>query len=534
MSKIIIHNAAVYAANPRQPRAEALVLENNLILYVGDNTKALAHRDSSSQVINAKGRTVMPGIIDSHYHLGMGSFTLDELYLDDVKTLEQLTEAIQHYAKNNPHKPWIIGRRCSYDIEGANPLTRHHLDAIVSNKPVALFSLDFHTVWVNTLALELGGILHGKDTQAGSEIVMDNGTATGELREPAAYDLVMDKRPERTESEKVYLIKQGIQLANRYGITTIHNMDDEDKRVDRYVALEASNELTLRIDFPLSITPASTLGDLQQVFKWQKDLKSNYLRFGRIKLFMDGVIESTTALMVDSYAHINSLGDALFTAEHFNQLAVAADKLGLQITVHAIGDGAVKRTLDGYESAQKNNGRRNSRHRIEHIEVLHPSDLQRFKELGVIASMQPLHAPQPHRGQYLFWMQCVGQHRYEWAFPWQALRDAGAHLAFSSDYPVVTMNPFLGFDAAINRQSWIPELPNQAQTLEQTLNAYTNDGAYLEFAEQYKGQLKEGMLADVVMLSENIFKANLETIKDMQAVLTIVDGKIVYDASSST
>ena len=451
---IILHNAAVYTANSKQPKAEAIVIEKNRIIYVGDNAKALAHRTSKSQIIDAKGHTVMPGIIDSHYHLGMGSFTLDELYLDEVKTLEELTQAIRNYEKHNPLKEWIIGRRCSYDIAGAKPLTRQHLDAIISNKPVALFSLDFHTVWANTLALKIGGILHGASTQAGSEIVMENGTATGELREPGAYDFVTDKRPERSESEKLSLIKQGIQQANSYGITSIHNMDDEDKRVDRYSLLESSKELTLRIDYPLSITPDSKLTDLHQVAKWQKEIQSKYLHFGRVKLFMDGVIESTTALMVESYAHLSSLGDALFTAEHFNQIAVEADKLGLQISVHAIGDGAVKRTLDGYELAQTNNSKRDSRHRIEHIEVLHPSDLHRFKQLGVIASMQPLHAPQPHRGQYLFWMECTGEHRYEWSFPWQTLRQAGATLAFSSDYPVVTMNPFLGIDAAINRQPW--------------------------------------------------------------------------------
>jgi hypothetical protein len=534
MSKIIIHNAAVYTANPAQPHAEAIVLENDHILYVGENTKALAHRDSSSQVIDAKGKTVMPGIIDSHYHLGMGSFTLDELYLDEVKTLDQLTEAIQNYARKNPDKSWIVGRRCSYDIAGARPLSRHHLDAILPNKPIALFSLDFHTVWANTLALEIGGILQGRETQPGSEIVMENGLATGELREPGAYDFVIDKRPERSESEHLSLIKQGIQLANSYGITSIHNMDDEDKRVDRYRLLEASKELSLRIDYPLSITPDSVPNDLQQALKWQNDIQSHYLRFGRIKLFMDGVIESTTALMVNSYAHVDSLGDALFTAEHFNTMALAADKLGLQITVHAIGDAAVKRTLDGYELAQKTNGKRDSRHRIEHIEVLHPSDLNRFEQLGVMASMQPLHAPQPHRGQYLFWMQCVGEHRYEWSFPWQRLREAGAHLSFSSDYPVVTMNPFLGMDAALNRQEWKAGLLNQAQTLEQTLNAYTTDGAFLEFAENQKGQLQEGMLADVTMLSDPISKLPTEAIKDLHAMLTIVDGKIVYEASSRT
>jgi predicted amidohydrolase YtcJ len=530
---IILHNAVVYTANPAQPKAEAIVLEHNRIIFVGDNSRALARRQFNTTVIDAKGRTVMPGFIDSHYHLGMGSLTLDELYLDNVKTLPELRNEIQTYAEANLDKSWIIGRRCSYDIQGAKPLTRHHLDTIDTNKPIALYSLDFHTVWVNTRALELGGILHGATTQAGSEIVMaSDGTASGELREPAAYNFVMDNRPERSESEIMSLYKQGIVLAHSFGITSIHNMDDEDRNLERYSLLESSGDLNLRIDFPLLIKPETPLEELHLIKDWQKNIKSSYLHFGRIKVFMDGVIESTTALMVEPYAHLDSLGDALFTAKHFNDIAVIADKLGWQISVHAIGDAAVKRTLDGYEIAQRTNGKRDSRNRIEHIETLHPTDLHRFKELDVIASMQPLHAPQPHRGHYLFWMQCVGTQRYAWSFPWQTLREAGAKLAFSSDYPVVTMNPFLGIDAAINRQAWQEDLRNEAQTLEQTLDGYTREGAYLEFAENEKGQLQEGMLADVVMLSDDIFKAHPETIKDMQVDLTIFDGKVVYERAS--
>jgi predicted amidohydrolase YtcJ len=530
MSTIILHNAAVYTANDAEPRAEAVVLGRNRIIFVGDNAKALAHKNSGSTVIDAKGKTVMPGFNDSHYHLGMGSMTLDELYLDDVKTLSELKDAIQNYASKNPGKSWIIGRRCSYDVDGAKPLTRQHLDTIEANKPVALFSLDFHTVWANTKALELGGILHGAQTQAGSEIVMNpDGTASGELREPAAYNLVTDKRPERSEHEKLALIKQGINLADSYGITSIHNMDDEDKGFGVYGVLESSGDLTLRIDFPLLMKPESPLEDLQLINDWKKSVSSDRLHFGRIKVFMDGVIEATTALMVEPYAHLGTLGDALFSAEHFNSIAVAADKLGWQIAVHAIGDAAVKRTLDGYETAQKTNGKRDSRHRIEHIETLHPTDLHRFKELGVIASMQPLHAPQPHRGQYLFWMQCVGEARYPWSFPWQTLREAGATLAFSSDYPVVTQNPFLSIDAGVNRKAWQPGLKNEAQTLAQVLDGYTKAGAFLEFAENDKGQLKEGMLADVVMLNDDIFNVDSNAVKDMHTALTIIDGKIIYE-----
>jgi predicted amidohydrolase YtcJ len=527
---IIIHNAAVYTADAMQPNAQAVVLEHNRIIFVGDSTKALAYRQSNNTVIDAKGRTVMPGFIDSHHHLAMGSLTLDELYLDEVKTLSELRAAIQDYADKNPDQPWIVARRCSYDIEGAKPLTRQHLDAIGINKPMALYSLDFHTVWTNTKALELGHIVQGATTQAGSEVVIaPDGTATGELREPAAYNLVMDHRPERSAHEALTLIKRGIKIANAYGITSIHNMDDEDRELNKYAVLESSGDLTLRVDFPLLIKPETPLSDLHIIKDWQKNNLSKRLHFGRIKVFMDGVIESTTALMVEPYAHVDSLGDALFSAQHFNEIAIAADKLGWQISVHAIGDGGVKRTLDGYEVARKTNGIRDSRHRIEHIETLHPSDIHRFKKLGVMASMQPLHAPQPYRGQYLFWLQCVGEQRWDLSFPWQTLREAGARLAFSSDYPVVTMNPFLEFDAAVNRRAWKNGLKNQAQSLGQVLDGYTKEGAYLEFAETQKGQLKPGMLGDVIMLNDDIFKVKPEAIKDMQVDMTIMDGVIVKE-----
>ncbi|MGL4608412.1 MAG: amidohydrolase [Trueperaceae bacterium] len=527
---IILHNAAVYTANAEQPRAEAVVIEKNRIRYVGDNSKALAYRTSTSNIIDAKGRTVLPGFNDSHYHLGMGTLSLDDLYLDDVTTLSELRDIIQRYAGENPKQAWIIGRRCSYDLDGAKPLTRQHLDAIESERPMVLYSLDVHTVWANTKALELGDILHGAKTQAGSEIVMaSDGTASGELREPAAYNFVTDQRPTKSPEEVLQLYKRGIQLANSYGITSIHNMDDEDRNLAIYDALESVRVLHLRVNFPLWMKPETPLEDMELLKTWQATHHSERLRFGRVKVFMDGVIEATTALMVEPYAHVNTLGDALFSAEHFNDIAVRADKHGFQLSVHAIGDAAVKRTLNGYELAQQKNGVRDSRHRIEHIETLHPSDLHRFKELGVIASMQPLHAPHPHRGQYVFWMNCVGEKRYTWSFPWQTLREAGVMLAFNSDYPVVSQNPFLSIDAAINRQAWKEGLRNEAQTLEDTLDAYTKGGAYMEFAEDEKGQLKEGMLADVAMLNDDIFRVDKEAVKTMHTALTIFDGEIVYE-----
>ncbi len=246
---------------------------------------------------------------------------------------------------------------------------------------------------------------------------------------------------------------------------------------------------------------------------------------------MDGVIESYTALLLDDYADApGQRGGALFSAEHFARMATEADRLGLQICVHAIGDGAVRRTLDGYEAARRAHGPRDSRHRVEHIELIHPDDLPRFAQLGVIASMQPLHAP-PAALDADVWPARVGGSRWQLGFAWQTLRAAGAHLAFGSDWPVVTQNPMLGVHRALNRQQWSPGLPDQRQTLADTLIAYTRDAAYAEFQEHQKGTLRAGRLADMALLSEDIFAAPADQIERVRPVLTMCDGRIVYEGS---
>jgi predicted amidohydrolase YtcJ len=256
--------------------------------------------------------------------------------------------------------------------------------------------------------------------------------------------------------------------------------------------------------------------------------QTELVRAGRVKFFVDGVIESGTALMLDDFDDDPSnKGAAIFSAEQFTRLATEADRLGLQIAVHAIGDGAVRRTLDGFAHARRVNGPRDSRHRIEHIEVLHLDDLPRFHELGVIASMQPVHASISTPGQV--WARRVGRDRWARSFPWQTLRESGAHMVFGSDWPVVTQNPFLGMEAALRRQPWAEGQPRQAQTLADTLAAYTSDAAYAEFQEDVKGQLRVGMLADLALLSGDIEATPPEALPTMTAALTVCGGRIVYE-----
>jgi predicted amidohydrolase YtcJ len=246
---------------------------------------------------------------------------------------------------------------------------------------------------------------------------------------------------------------------------------------------------------------------------------------------MDGVIDSFTGFMLQPYAlRPDSCGEVLWSAEKFNRYAVEADRLGLQIVVHAIGDAAVRRTLDGFAEARRVNGVRDSRHRIEHIELLDPADLPRLRDLDAVASMQPLHASRPDRNYFMYWTEIVGRERWRHAFPWRDVHGAGAPLTFGSDWPIVTMDPYAGLAAVVTRRPWAQGLPNQALDLQTALDGYTRVPAYVEFQEHAKGQLAQGMLADLVLLDADLFTLTGDEIAQVRPVLTVCDGKVVYEA----
>jgi predicted amidohydrolase YtcJ len=250
-----------------------------------------------------------------------------------------------------------------------------------------------------------------------------------------------------------------------------------------------------------------------------------------VKLFVDGVLDSWTAVMVEDYADRKGwVGEPLFTKKQFAKVATAIDKRGLQIAVHAIGDGAVRIVLDGYEAARKANGPRDSRHRIEHIEVVHPDDIPRFRELGVIASMQPPHPPGSQGLPLEPTVSRIGRDRWEYSYAWNTLRDAGAHLVFATDWPVSDINPIRSIQSAVTRTKWADDLPDQRQTLDQAIAGYTRDGAFTEFKEDRKGRLKHGMLADVTVLSGDMEKTDPEALHEISPIVTITDGKVVYTA----
>ena len=528
---ILITNAHVFCADLEKPSAEAIAVKGNRIVFVGLAREAAGWRGPSTREINGGGCTVMPGFIDSHFHMLSGSLNLDDIHLENVTSYEGFTTTVKDYAAQHLEKYWLAGYGLRYSLDpGTKPMDRHLIDNVVADRPVVINAYDYHTAWANTLALKEAGLFHGGDCSLNGEIVLDeHGEATGELRESAS-DPIEALLPQPDLTQKRSLLQKGLRLASQFGVTSVQEMEGNDEQAALYAALELPGELTVRVYASYSITPDSSFEAIEkEAAVLKQKYRSNMVRGGSVKLFMDGVIESYTGLLVDEYADSpGTHGGSNYEVEHFNRTVVEADRLGLQVCVHSVGDLGVRHVLDAYEAACHTNGKRDSRHRVEHIEVVHPDDVHRFGELGVIASMQPLHAPLSMDSGDV-WLRRVGPQRWPFSFAWTTLRESGAVLAFGSDWPVVSQNPMLGVSATQNRQPWQEGIPHHRQNLTDALLSYTRYAAFAEFQEHQKGQLKPGFLADIVLLSGDIFHTPAEDLAMIHPLMTMVDGRIVFE-----
>ncbi len=528
---IIITDAHVFTADQDKPVAQALAVRGKHIVYVGDNQGVKELKGAATREISGDGHTLMPGFIDCHFHMQHGSLALEQIHFETCFTYEEAAHSIRDFATQNPSAPWLTGFGLRYNLgPGLIPLTRQHLDTIVEDRPIAITAYDGHTMWVNTLGLCMAGIFNGGECPPNSEIVLDQyGQATGELKEHASKHIeAILPIPDR--AARLRLLKKGTQIASHMGLTSIHNMDGDDEQAGLYMELEQSGDLTVRAYVPYSIRVDTPFEAIQeQALPLKSKYHSDLVRGGSVKMFMDGVIETYTGLLVDPYAdNPTTCGDSNYSVDHFNRIVVEADRLGLQIFVHSVGDGGVRRVLNAFALARQTNGVRDSRHRVEHIEVIHPDDLPRFAQLDVIASMQPLHSP-PSVDDGDIWQFRVGEQRWPLSFAWTDIRNAGARLVFGSDWPVVSQNPMLGVHNTLNRKPWAEGLPHHHQKLVDTLHSYTRDAAYAEFQEGVKGQLKPGYLADMVLLSDDLFVIPHERMKEVHPHMTMLGGKITYE-----
>lgn len=526
----IILNAAVRTMDGAKPTAEAIAVSGNRIAAVGTSAELRAFAGPKTRIVDAGGRSVLPGFNDAHVHWLMGGYSITNVDLRDASTREEFTRRIAEFAKKIPKGRWILGGDWDHEkFPGTLLPTKEWIDAVTPDNPVFVNRTDGHMALANSLALKLAKVTKDTKDVPGGFIVRDaNGEPTGVLKD-AAMELVDKVIPARSWDENRAAALAATEHAARVGVTSVQDMSTGDD-IGLYQYMLEHGELKTRIYAMRSIVSWEVLGKAGVRGAFGNDS----LRIGGLKGFADGSLGSTTALFFEPYADApNTRGllfDQMLPEGIMFQRVEAADKRGLHVMIHAIGDEANKLILDIYQQVAEKNGPRDRRFRIEHAQHLRPSEIKRFGSHKVIASMQPYHAADDGR-----WCdKRIGPERSKGTYPFRSLLDAGAVLAFGSDWTVAPLNPMEGLKAAVTRQTldgkhpngWVPE---QKITREEAIRAYTVGSTYAEFQDHVKGSLTPGKLADLILLDCDIFKIDPAQIDQVKVAMTVVDGKVVWE-----
>ena len=532
---LVILHGQVWTVDHAHPQVEAVAISGSRIVAVGSDVEISKWIGPATKKIDAQGKTVLPGFIDAHVHFTSGGGEITGVHLRDAATPEEFTRRVGEHAKKLAKAEWMVGGTWDHELWGGTPLPSHDwIDAATADTPVFVTRYDGHMALANALALRLARVTRETKDPPGGTIVRDkDGNPTG-LMKDAAMDLIYRVIPELTQEQLLREIRAGMNEARRFGVTSIHDISST-QDVRGYQILAARGELTLRIycitPLPQWEGPATT--------GIRAGFGNDWIHLGALKGFADGSLGSTTALFEQPFSdapETSGLPNAMMLPEgNMLKMALGADKAGLQLAVHAIGDKANRIMLDVYKEVATQNGPREDRRwRIEHAQHLRPEDFARFTQLGVIASVQPYHAIDDGR-----WAEKrIGHERCKTTYAFRTFLDKGVRLAFGSDWTVAPLNPLLGLYAAVTRATldgknpngWFPE---QKLTLKEAMEAYTMGSAYAEFREREKGSLTPGKLADVLILDTDLFSIAPEKIKDASVRWTMVGGKIVYEAGKN-
>jgi len=536
---LILINGKVWTGANDSTFAEAVAMKANKIMAVGNSVAINSLAGVKTKTIDLKGKLVTAGFNDAHIHFLGGSLGLSEVDMTGTASPADVAERVNQFIKENPAKEWITGRGWQYTSFESGLPDHEALSSISNEKPVFIEAYDGHSAWANKKALAIAGIDRNTKYNGFGEIVKDkNGVPTGTLRE-SAMGLVGKHVTKLTRTEKLDALRKGMKLAASLGITSIQNADGNEEVLSLYQELLNNGELSIRYAAAFSVGENTTDADIA-LFTKLKDsvgISNPMIRADAIKFMIDGVIESHTAYMLEPYSDIPAtdplaLGQLAVPIEKYQELVSKLDKNGFRIYTHAIGDKGVRESLDAYENAANINGKRDARHRIEHIETVASEDIPRFAQLGVMPSMEPIHADP---GTVAVWAKAIGEKRLPWSFVWAEMLKTNAHLVYSSDWPAcIDLNPIRGIHVAVNRKTpdGFPEggwIPQQKISMAQAMKAYTSAGAYSSFEENLKGQIKEGQLADIIVFSHDLFTIDPMKTHSTKVVLTVFDGKIIFD-----
>ena len=532
---MVIINAKVFTIDKDNPSAQAVAIRGEIIIAVGTTSEISSLIEKgSTKVINAGGRLVIPGFNDAHVHFG----PLDPDYIELRYTIDPsvITKKVKDQVARSRPGELIQGGHWEHEmfIDKKWP-TKELIDNASPVNPVILSRADGHSVLVNSFVLKTSGITKNTPDPFGGTIQKDSvtGEPTGIIKENA-MELIKSgetKRVKTAEEEKAsiwhgYLL--ALKEARELGVTSVQVPGSAD--FEAYEKLQKVGELTCRIDIGKSLTADPILLKNYLKLKEKYPKEGNWIRFGYLKGFMDGTIGSGTALMFEPFNdNPSTSGLALIQYDEMEKMIIAADKLGFQIGVHAIGDKGNNWVLNAYEKAEKVNGKHDSRHRIEHAQTLQPSDIPRFAMLGIIASMQPTHCISDKK----FCEKRIGPERAKGAYAWKSLADAGTIIAFGTDYQVEPLNPMEGLYAAVTRKDRLGEdgegwHPEQKIKMDEAIKFYTLGSAYSQFMEDRKGMIKKGFLADIVIVDKDLLTIPANEIMKTKVDYTISGGKVVY------
>ncbi|HMO06631.1 MAG TPA: amidohydrolase [Paracoccaceae bacterium] len=549
---MILTNARVLTMDPARPRAEAVAMAAGRVLAVGARAGIERLAGPETRILDCRGATVLPGFVESHLHLVLGGAELGHLQLGGVHGAAALAARARDFAARHPDAPLIMAQGADYALLG-RPATRADLDAVLADRPFAMAAADHHTVWANTAALRAAGLLQGAAMPPGHEVVMGaDGLATGELREFEAFAPVIalggeqrlnlgiatggepdpwpDAAAQAIDRAKVL---RGLRHCAAQGITSMVNMDGNLYTLRLLDGLRAAGDLLARVKVPFHFKPHMDLAELSRAEEMRAEYDDDWLSSGMVKMFMDGVIDSGTAYRLDDdpvFPGHHAL--PLFGAGHFAEICIAIDVRRMQIAVHSIGDGAVRQTLDGFAAAQRANGRRDSRHRIEHIEMIDPADIPRLAALGVTASLQPSHPPGAMDFPLQPTLDRIGQARWRDAYRCRTLADHGAVVAFASDWPVSDVSVLRSIRAALTRPAY-PGCGDERLGLDEGLAAYSCAGAWAAHRDHVAGRLVPGLAADAVVLGGDIESAAPESIPALGVALTVCGGRVTHAAETA-
>lgn len=527
-ANLVLYNANIQTMDKTMPTAEAIAIQGNRILALGSSVAMRELLVPNGQAIDLQGQTVFPGFIDAHLHFLSYGLSLQQIDLVGADSLNSALERVENRAKSTEASRWLTGRGWDQaNWNGGHFPNKRDLDTVAPAHPTFLRRKCGHAGWANTKALELAGITASTPDPDGGEIERDpaTGEPTGILLE-RAMDLVGNLIAEPTHEEAVEAVRIAMHHVHKMGIVGVHNMEGA-PALRAFQQLREDGELGLRL---LQQIPEADMDEAIRV-GIRSGFGDDWIRIGAVKIFSDGALGARTALMVEPYeGEPDNYGIAVATADHLDKQVEKAARNGLAVHIHAIGDQANRNVLDAVEKTRKAGIGRHLRHRIEHAQVLHPDDVSRFVELGVIPGMQPIHCTQD-----MVYADANWGARSRLAYAWSSLLSTGAVLAFGSDAPVETPDVLQGIYAAVTRRrtdgfpsedGWYPE---ECVSPQEAVYAYTMGAAYSGGEELTKGSLTAGKLADLVVLDRDIFVGPPEEILETKVTKTMVDGKFVFE-----